>query len=176
MLTSQPTPPENYYKLLNLQEHFQIDPTLLSTNFKTLQRQWHPDKFHHATPTKKAQAAEMSAKLNEAYATLRAPDRRAQHLLHLRTLISAPDGAPAHPPLDPAFLAWVVDTREDVAAAAGDPKRLRPLVEDAKAAVEQCLAALGAAFDAGDLLRAGEETGKLQYLRRIERAIDDYSV
>lgn len=174
-ISTQHAAPENYYKLLGIAEHFRIDTETLSERFKALQRQWHPDKFGQAGQAEQEAAAAMSARLNEAYATLRTPDRRAKHLLHLRTGSPVTNGSPEYAPLDPAFLVWVVETREAIASAAGNVKLMKPLKEEARSATEQCLKAIAAAFEQGDLSRAGEETGKLQYLRRIESAIEDFT-
>lgn len=160
------TLPDNYYKLLGVAERFPVDEALLSSNYKTLQRQWHPDKFACAASSQQATAATMSARINEAYATLASPDRRAKHLLRLRSHADPP-------PLDPRFLAWVIEFQEDVAAAEQDPEQLKRLAGLASDKVDICLDSLSHAFEEGVMDAAAREIATLQFLRSIERAIAD---
>lgn len=169
-------PHENFYKLLGVTESFQVDSNLLSENFKSLQRQWHPDKFVSKPQPDQQGAANMSAKLNEAYSVLRVPYKRAKHLLQIRAehshanLLSIDDL-----PLEPQFLMWVLEIREATASAAGNLDKLRALRGSLETALKQCLDHLAAAFEGNNLDIAAKETAKLQYLRRIEQAIDDLS-
>lgn len=152
--------------MLGLSEAFDISASTLSSRFKDLQRQWHPDRFGTAPLAERERAAAMSARINEAYATLREPGARAKHLLSIHG-----EGDETQPPLEPEFLHWVVETREEVAATGGDKKRLASLKKEAGEAMKACLSSLAHAFEDSDLSRAATETSKLQYLRRIEVAI-----
>lgn len=158
---------DNYYKLLEVPEKFTIDHDTLAQRFKQLQRQWHPDKFGRADASVRARAADMSARLNLAYETLQQPARRAQHLLE----IMAP--SKPVPQLDPAFLMWVVEIREQVVQARENPDIARKLREESEQALSSCISALRHAFDAGSLDRAAVETAKLKYLYRIEKALNE---
>lgn len=164
--TARPLSSENFYALLGVSEAFDISAATLSSRFKDLQRQWHPDRFGRSPPAERERASAMSARINEAYATLREPGSRARHLLTIR----GEEDDTQHP-LDPEFLHWVVETREEVAATRGDEERLKSLKKDAGEAMRECLSALAHAFESGDLSRAATETAKLQYLRRIEASI-----
>lgn len=158
---------DNYYKLLNVPEKFTIDHGTLGQRFKQLQRRWHPDKFAGADTSARARAADMSARLNLAYETLQHPARRAQHLLEIM--------APSQPvpQLDPTFLMWVVEIREQIAQARENPDLAQKLRDESRNALSSCISALRHAFDAGALDRAAVETAKLQYLNRIEKALND---
>lgn len=159
------TQPENFYKLLDVPETFLVDDAILSSRFKSLQRIWHPDKYGRADPAARQNAADMSARLNLAYETLREPARRAQHLLN----ILAPDHTV--PKLNAEFLMWVVEVREKTNHAKGDPSIISQLRAESQRVLAECITALRDAFDAGAWDRAAEETAKLQYIRRIETAL-----
>lgn len=169
-----PAAHSNFYQLLGVAETFRVDSAQLAERFKSLQRQWHPDKFHNSPPADRQHAAHMSAVLNEAYATLRAPHKRAKHLLQIRTQEAAPP-ALDDANLPPDFLMWVVEFRESIHDAGHDPARLRDLRNDVLALTTQCEAQLAAAFDRDDLDAATTHTAKLQYYRRMQQVIHDFS-
>lgn len=181
---------ENYFRLLGVDETFSLDPRALAAQYKLRQREWHPDRFGTRPHSEQERAADMSARVNEAYSVLKAPHRRARHLLRVRTagadveeagVDDADDADDSGGDLegkvmDPEFLMWVVDFRERVTHAAPDVKQIALLKEEAQGHMQKCLAALTDAFEFGHLDAAAEETVKLQYLRRIVTAIEEHRI
>lgn len=164
----------NYFNLLGVPESFHIDSSELANRFKDLQREWHPDKFGNRTVNEKHNAADMSATLNEAYSVLRAPWKRAKHLLAIRSATDEAEIIDATA-LPPDFLEWVVEFREKVANAGGNREMLCQLSEKLEGAMSQCLLSLNESFEGNNIHSAALETAKLQYLNRMERAIEDVS-
>lgn len=160
---------DNFYQLLGLRETFDVPATHLVERFREMQRRWHPDRFGTSSKEERAQAATMSARINEAYATLRKPATRAKHLLHIRG-----EGQP--PALDPAFLSWVVETREAILEASSDVRKIDDMRNQMNEATATCLADLAYAFEAADLSQASARAAELQYLQRIESALANTEV
>src|SRR5437764_6028977 len=99
----------DHFHRLGLPRRFVVDAGELERAYLARSRAVHPD-YHLAGPSADLGASlELSAALNEAYNTLRDPFARAEHLLAL-------NGAPsngAHRQMPPAFLAEVLDAREE---------------------------------------------------------------
>lgn len=68
-----------------------------------------------------------------------------------------------------------MEFRECIADANGNLTALNSLKEQVATSVSDCTSALSAAFEDDKLDVAAEETAKLQYLRRMELAIEDLS-
>lgn len=160
----------NYFKLLGVHERFSVDSGDLSARFKRLQREWHPDK-HASSEDASAQtsAADMSARLNQAYAALRAPHSRASHLLEVLGVDT--DGVE----LEPEFLTWVVDIRERIADVSPESPEAVALAEEVKISTDRCLEALSVAFDGKNFEEAVALTHKLRYFQRMGAAMEQLS-
>lgn len=165
----------NFYELLGVDETFEVDTSVLADRFKQLQRQWHPDKFGRSSESDQQSAADMSARINEAYGVLRIPYKRAKHLLHIRSGEDFEEDGLSDDVLNGEFLMWVVDIREKIADADGSADRLATIRPEIDETMQQCLQNLARAFENNNLDAATEETVKLQYLRRMEQAIEDAS-
>ena len=57
----------NYFELFGLQIQFKLDGSLLSSQFRELQRQFHPDKFAAASERDRLLALQKAAEINDAY-------------------------------------------------------------------------------------------------------------
>jgi len=75
---------QNYFELFAIPESFEVSLDLLTDRYRSLQSQWHPDRFASFDEQKKLQAVQMSSWLNQAYAVLKTPLSRAAYLLKLR--------------------------------------------------------------------------------------------
>jgi len=74
----------NYFQLFGIETSFDVDVSLLSQSYQTLQKTVHPDRFAHASPQEQLLAVQKSAEINDAYQTLKQPLKRAEHILTLR--------------------------------------------------------------------------------------------
>jgi molecular chaperone HscB len=105
------------YHRLGLPRRFVLDAGDLERAYLAHSRAVHPD-FHLAGASADLDASlELSAAVNEAYNTLRDPFTRAEHLL---TLEGGP-GASQHKQLPPAFLAEMLEAREEIEQVRGKP-------------------------------------------------------
>jgi molecular chaperone HscB len=73
----------NHFALLGLERDYDLSPEALSDRFVSLSRQVHPDYFSARSGGQQRLAMRHSARLNQAYRTLRDPFTRAEYLLEL---------------------------------------------------------------------------------------------
>ena len=73
----------NHFELFELSCQFELDDSFLSSQFRELQRRYHPDKFAMHSDKEKLAAVQQAALVNEAYQTLRDPIKRAEYLISL---------------------------------------------------------------------------------------------
>ena len=74
---------QNYFELFNLPEKFQIDSVKLQENYRSIQKEIHPDRFATSTENEKNQSMIKSTQVNDAYQTLKSTTKRAKYILSL---------------------------------------------------------------------------------------------
>jgi|TARA_B110000285_G_scaffold130917_1_gene147080 molecular chaperone HscB len=74
---------QNYFELFNLPEKFQIDSVKLQENYRSIQKEIHPDRFATSTENEKTQSMIKSTQVNDAYQTLKSTTKRAKYILSL---------------------------------------------------------------------------------------------
>jgi len=78
---------QNYFELFNLPEKFQIDSVKLQENYRSIQKEIHPDRFATSTEIEKTQSMIKSTQVNDAYQTLKSTIKRAKYILSLHKSI-----------------------------------------------------------------------------------------
>src|SRR6266545_6005534 len=133
---------DDYFDRLGLPRRFVLDAGELERAYLARSRAVHPD-FHLAGASAELDASlELSAAVNEAYNTLRDPFTRAEHLLALEGGPSASE----HKQLPPAFLAEMLDAREEIEQARGKPAELEQLGKAFAARFDGLMSEVGVAF------------------------------
>lgn len=114
---------QDCFHRLGLPRRFVLDAAELERAYLAHSRAVHPD--YHLTGASAALNAslELSAAVNEAYNTLRDPFVRAEHLL---TLEGGPS-ASEQKQMPPAFLAEMLDAREEIEQARGNEAKTERL-------------------------------------------------
>ena len=72
---------QNYFELFRLPQQFEIDTSVLDTNYRKLLAEVHPDKFVNTSAAEKMQSMQQATSANEAYQTLKQPTARARYLM-----------------------------------------------------------------------------------------------
>ena len=121
------------FELFGVPRRFQLDRADLDARRRALQGEVHPDRFANADAASRRAAMQSAVRVNEAYARLADPLRRAAYLCELA---GAPIGAEDNTAMPAEFLrqqmAWRealddADSRDDVdALARGLARRARP--------------------------------------------------
>ena len=109
----------NDFELFDVPALFKQDRAALDARWKDLQREAHPDKFAAQGAAAQRIAMQWSVRINEAYARLKDPLKRAIYLCELN---GAPINAHTNTTMPPAFMMMQIEWRE--------------ALEDAKTAVE----------------------------------------
>ncbi|WP_112460981.1 co-chaperone HscB [Vibrio maritimus] len=111
----------NHFELFGLPVQFQLDGSLLSSQFRELQKRFHPDNFATASERDRLLAVQKAAQINDAYEVLKKPISRAEYLL-------AENGvdirAEQQTLQDPLFLMEQMELREELEdlASSSDPE------------------------------------------------------
>lgn len=136
----------NHFALFDLPERFRLDLAALEAAYRRLQSEVHPDRHAQGSDADRRVALQASARVNEAYRTLRAPVTRAEYLLSLHG-IDPRDETDTHMPLD--FLERQLERREQAAEAADarDARTLSAVLREVRAEAEALEAGLAATFD-----------------------------
>ena len=71
----------NHFELFGLPSQFKLDGGLLSSQFRELQKRFHPDNFATASERDRLMAVQQAAQINDAYQVLKQPISRAEYLL-----------------------------------------------------------------------------------------------
>lgn len=79
----QPPAPVDYFRFFGLPRKLQLNGKELEREFYRLSRQLHPDMYGRASEQERQWSLEKSARLNDAYRTLRDPIERTRYLLEL---------------------------------------------------------------------------------------------
>lgn len=170
----------NHFELFGLTPAFTLERDSLEHAYRNIQAEIHPDRFAHAGEAEQRLAMQWTARVNEAYQTLRQPFERARYLLELKG-VHAMDARHTAMPAD--FLMQQMELRErlDEARAAKDLTALQRMESDARAQVgrlERQLAELlderHAYTEAAEVLRKYRFMDKL--LAEIEQAIEEIDI
>ena len=161
----------NHFALFGLPERYRFDADALDRAYRALQSDVHPDRHAAGDDARRRAALQASARVNEAYRTLKDRVGRAEYLLQLHGVDAA---AATDSALPFAFLERQLERREaaDQAAAGGDAAALAALqaaVADEAAATE---ARLGALLDAGAWETARTPARELRFLAKLHADID----
>jgi len=77
---------QNYFELFDMKVSYNLDLSLLESNYRRAQKQVHPDRYVLGSQMEKRLAVQFSSFVNEAYIVLKSPVRRALYLLSMRNV------------------------------------------------------------------------------------------
>jgi len=163
----------NYFELFGLEPRFRVDAAALDRAYRQLQSAVHPDRHAAANDEQQRRALQSSARVNEAYRTLKDPVARAEYLLSLHGRGTADDAADRT--LDVEFLEEQLERREKAseAADAQDCAALEALLRGLRSEVRDRERALGELIDGESALdEARVRARELKFLTKLADDID----
>lgn len=158
----------NFFELFDLAPSFDVDLSQLTTRYRVLQRQYHPDQLQAESNADQALAQlQQSAKVNEAYDTLRIAAKRAAYLLELKKQAIALEQSIG----DIDFLQNALEVREQL-----DEVDSPEDIESLRAEINQWIQALSNEFRIDyaeeDWAEARDTCRKLAFMQKILNDID----
>lgn len=166
---------QNHFELFQLPARFDIDMNALDSAYREVQGRVHPDRFVNATDAEKRVAMQWATRANEAYQTLRNPQKRAQYLCEINGVDLQTESNTAMP-MD--FLMEQMELREALDDARGDKDAAALDAIDARVRGERKsrLVQVGQLLDAGDYSQAAQGVRALMFLDRfgddVQRAFE----
>ncbi|MGL4463784.1 MAG: Fe-S protein assembly co-chaperone HscB, partial [Planctomycetia bacterium] len=157
----------SHFDRLGLPVGYPLDRTLLEARFLGWSREFHPDYHQLSSPEDQRLSLQLSAALNDAYATLRDPVKRAEYLLSLH---GGPTASQQRE-MPAAFLEEVLERRMEIeeAKADGATAAVAAIEEGLSADRDRLLA------DLADLFRTvetGDSAAKPAALLEIRRRLN----
>ena len=161
----------NYFELFGLPSQFALDGSLLSSQFRQLQTQFHPDKFATASERDRLMAVQRAAQINDAYQILKNPISRAEYLLAENGIELRGEQQTMQ---DPMFLMEQMELREELEeiAASDDPESA--LFDfDAKVSkmFKQQLVSVEQELNDSDWSNAANRVRKLKFIAKLKHEI-----
>ncbi|MGX4642261.1 Fe-S protein assembly co-chaperone HscB [Massilia sp. SYSU DXS3249] len=157
---------QNHFELFGLPARFDVDTAALDAAYRDVQGRVHPDRFVNATDAEKRVAMQWATRANEAYQTLKNPQKRAQYLCELNGVDLQTESNTAMPM---AFLMQQMEWREELgdARAAKDASSLDALDAQVRGERKQMLVQVGKQLDAGDFHAAAQGVRALMFLDKF---------
>jgi molecular chaperone HscB len=134
----------DHFELFGLPPRFAIDLETLERAYKDVQARVHPDRFASGTAAERRVAMQWATRANEAYTTLRSPQKRAAYLVERA---GVPIDAESNTAMPPAFLMQQMEWREGLDEARGDALALAELRATMEGERSELLAAIERAID-----------------------------
>lgn len=157
---------QNHFELFNLPKQFAVDADALNSAYRDVQSRVHPDKFVNATDAEKRVAMQWATRANEAYQTLKNPQKRAQYLCELNGVDLQTESNTAMPM---AFLMQQMEWREELgdARAAKDSDALESLDEQLRKTRKQQLTQIEQQLNDSDFHAAAQGVRALMFLEKF---------
>jgi molecular chaperone HscB len=161
---------QNHFDLFQLPARFDIDAGALDSAYRDVQGQVHPDRFVNASDAEKRVAMQWATRANEAYQTLKHPQKRARYLVELNGVDLQTESNTAMP-MD--FLMQQMEWREALgeARAAKDEAALDTLDAQVRAARKEQLAQVSLQLDAGNFEAASTTVRALMFLDKFSEEL-----
>jgi len=161
----------NHFELFGLPLRYRIDDRSLEHTYRALQGAVHPDRYAAAGDTERRLALQASARVNEAYRTLRDPVTRAEYWLSLRGVAAAGE---TDTRLPVAFLSRQLERREtaEEASAARDVRALSKLIDEVRTEALDAAADVARLLDTDDVDAARTRVREWRFLVKLGDDLD----
>ncbi|OVA17119.1 DnaJ domain [Macleaya cordata] len=156
----------DYFQIYGLEKGFEIEDSNLERTYKDWQKKLHPDLVHSKSEKEKEYAAEQSARVIDAYRTLRKPLSRAIYLLRLEGVHVDEERTVS----DPELLAEIMEIREAVEGAANS-QALKQIQGQVQEKLESWSKSFGNAFENRKFEDAVTSIQRMTYYNRINEEI-----
>ncbi|NUW66394.1 co-chaperone HscB [Vibrio coralliilyticus] len=162
----------NYFELFGLPSQFQLDGSLLSSQFRELQKRFHPDNFASASERDRLMAVQKASEINDAYQVLKSPLSRAEYLLAENGVDIRGEQQTMS---DPMFLMEQMELREeleDIPSSSEPEDALFDFDNKVSKMYKQHLKSVEQELNDGLWLQAAERVRKLKFIAKLKNEIE----
>ncbi|RTZ62691.1 MAG: Fe-S protein assembly co-chaperone HscB [Aquificaceae bacterium] len=162
---------QNFFELFSLPVQYSLDKQLLAKNFRTLQTEYHPDRFANGNEQERRIAVQSTGYINEANETLKSPRLRARYLLTLHQVDFDDERDTTH---DMHFLMDQMEKREalESAAQSADPlDAVDTIAKQVKQEQDEIEAAFAKHLAEKNLVEAKEAVLKMKFYERLANEV-----
>lgn len=162
----------NHFELFGLPSQFKLDGSLLSSQFRELQKRFHPDNFATGSERDRLMAVQKAAQINEAYQVLKNPISRAEYILAEQGVEIRGEQQTMQ---DPMFLMEQMELREELEEIADSTDPESALFDfDSKVSkmYKQHLASVEQELDDGLWAEAADRVRKLKFIAKLKNEIE----
>ncbi|WP_434634884.1 co-chaperone HscB [Vibrio sp. SCSIO 43086] len=162
----------NHFELFGLPSQFKLDGSLLSSQFRELQKRFHPDNFATGSERDRLMAVQKAAQINDAYQVLKNPISRAEYILAEQGVEIRGEQQTMQ---DPMFLMEQMELREELEEIADSPDPESALFDfDSKVSkmYKQHLASVEQELDDGLWAEAADRVRKLKFIAKLKNEIE----
>ncbi|MEZ8105397.1 co-chaperone HscB [Vibrio cortegadensis] len=162
----------NHFELFGLPIQFSLDGSLLSSQFRELQRRFHPDNFATASERDRLLSVQKAAQINDAYQILKNPISRAEYMLLLQSIDIRAEQQTMQ---DPEFLMEQMELREeleDIAASADVEDAVYDFDSKVSKMYKQHLKAIEEELDQNLWTQAADRVRKLKFVAKLKHEIE----
>jgi molecular chaperone HscB len=161
----------NYFELFGLPTQFELDGSLLSSQFRELQKRFHPDNFVSASERDRLMAVQKASEINDAYQTLKNDLARAEYLLAIHGTEIRGEQQTMQ---DPEFLIEQMSLREELEAieSQSDAEKLFDFGEKVSKMYKTYLAGVQQEIGRTQWDQAADTVRKLKFIVKLKSEID----
>ena len=162
----------NHFELFGLPSQFKLDGSLLTSQFRELQKRFHPDNFATGSERDRLMAVQKAAQINDAYQVLKNPISRAEYILAEQGVEIRGEQQTMQ---DPMFLMEQMELREELEEIADNSDPESALFDfDSKVSkmYKQHLASVEQELDDGLWAEAADRVRKLKFIAKLKNEIE----
>lgn len=162
----------NYFELFGLPSQFNLDGSLLSSQFRELQKQFHPDNFATASERDRLMAVQKAAEINDAYQVLKNPISRAEYILSENGVEIRGEQQTMQ---DPMFLMEQMELREeleDISSSSDAEDALFDFESKVRKMFKHQLTATEQDLNQTDWQQAADRVRKLKFIAKLQNEIE----
>lgn len=162
----------NHFELFGLPFQFELDGSLLASQFRELQRRFHPDNYATASERDRLLSVQKAAQINDAFQTLKNPVSRAEYMLAERDEDIRGEQKTLQ---DMAFLMQQMELREALEAIpdSSDPESaLFDFEQQASAMYKEQLTQLAELLNNEQWVEAADGVRKLKFIVKLRDEVE----
>ena len=162
----------NHFELFGLPSQFQLDGSLLSSQFRELQKRFHPDNFASSSERDRLMAVQKASEINDAYQVLKSPLSRAEYLLAENGVDIRGEQQTMS---DPMFLMEQMELREeleDIPSSSEPEDALFDFDNKVSKMYKQHLKSVEQELNDGLWQQAAERVRKLKFIAKLKNEIE----